>query len=152
MRLRNRLWILAALFGLCFSQPSAWAKSSPTLRALRGVKPTKKRKQSFRLGPWRISHAKAKGTARNTRTREKITLWSTPKSRRCTDYGSMGRLVSVVGTMVSFEISEGGYCKGAAHPYAWHGFRTIDLAKPKDARDVDLPARAAKSAPYFTRR
>jgi hypothetical protein len=48
------------------------------------------------------------------------------------------QLLSVVGPIVSYERDAGGYCKGAAHPWADRGFLTLDTRTGKPVRLTDL--------------
>lgn len=80
---------------------------------------------------WTITTGSLEGVAVHKRTKEKIVLYQQMdegERKECTDYAFSGRVVSVVGTFVSVEIQESGYC-GGAHPFEWHGFSTKDLAR-----------------------
>jgi len=58
-----------------------------------------------------------------------VALYAFAKPERgCTEEFS-GRVLSIVGTLVSTEVVVSGDCKGAAHPYGSTAWRTVDLAR-----------------------
>jgi hypothetical protein len=42
-----------------------------------------------------------------------------------------GKIVSIVGPYISYHTSDGGYCEGAAHPYAYQTFGVRDIRTGK---------------------
>jgi hypothetical protein len=85
----------------------------------------------IKAGDWTITATSTNASAINARTKEKVVLYKpmdAAESKECSDYEFSGRIISVVGTFVSVEITEGGYC-GGAHPFSWHAFNAMDLAR-----------------------
>lgn len=85
----------------------------------------------IKAGDWTITATQTEGWAINGRTKERVELYKQMEEaerKECTDYSFSARIVSVVGTFVSYELSEGGDC-GGAHPFAWQAFNTRDLAR-----------------------
>lgn len=79
---------------------------------------------------WTIAASARSGTARSA-SGQRVELWSPAKPEKgCTEERS-GKLLSVVGAMVSFQRDGNGYCEGAAHPWAASSFATVDLRSGK---------------------
>jgi len=78
-------------------------------------------------GEWTITWTEDVGRATRGKGRP-VVLWDQAEDEGC-DTSRSGRVLSVVGTLVSFEIEEGGLCEGAAHSFASHRFRVVDLAR-----------------------
>lgn len=91
-----------------------------------GGQPTSETPQTLKVGPWSIVHSHKEGIATHAATRERVSLWRADP-RDCVDYKLEGRLVSVVGAVVSFDLRESGRC---TPPAAGTAFHTLDLARP----------------------
>lgn len=65
-----------------------------------------------------------------------VLLYEQPEPSGDCDYNELsGRVLSVVGSLVSFETSSGWYCRGTAHDGAVASFSTVDL-ETGDAVDI----------------
>jgi hypothetical protein len=85
----------------------------------------------IKAGDWTITATQTEGWAVNGRTRERVELYKQMEEaerKKCEDYSFSARILSVVGSFVSYYLSEGGYC-GGAHPFEVRTFMTIDLAR-----------------------
>ena len=82
--------------------------------------------QHIASGDWIITATAERAVARNVRSGEKIHLYR--KSSGCEYTAFSGRILSVVGTFVSYELSEGSYCGGAGTSYATT-LTAVDLAR-----------------------
>jgi hypothetical protein len=119
--------VLCCLLGL---SASAWAVPGP---------------RTYTAGDWVITVTRTTGTA--TGPGGKIrSLWSPPKPRKGCDEQRSGRILSIVGTYVSFESQGGGFCQGAAHPYAFTQYVALDLATGKPVSLYKLFARKEVAA------
>lgn len=81
-------------------------------------------------GGWQISWDDSRGAAQKAeQPSAEVVLYEQPEQFEDCDYnGLRGRVLSVVGTLVSFETSRGWSCQGAAHAYgAVAHFNTVDL-------------------------
>jgi len=58
-----------------------------------------------------------------------VALYAFSKPERGCGGEFSGRVLSIVGSLVSTEVVESGYCEGAAHPYGGTLWRTVDLAR-----------------------
>lgn len=78
---------------------------------------------------WQISWDDSRGTAqRSTPPSANVVLYQQPVPSEDCDYNELtGRVLSVVGSLVSFETSSGWYCQGTAHGGAVARFSTVDL-------------------------
>ena len=105
--------------------------------------PTRDTAQTFELetdkGTWTITHDSQSASARHEETGKITELYAADDAHNYTDeheyYAFSARLVSVVGTHVTFEVSEGGYSAGAAHGFAAHNFSTLDLSLSERVKD-----------------
>jgi hypothetical protein len=105
--------------------------------------PTTNAPQTFELetdeGTWMITHGRQSASARHQETGVVKRLYAADDPDDYDDeheyYGFEARLVSVVGTHVTFELSEGGYSEGAAHGFAVHRFSTLDLSLSSTVKD-----------------
>ncbi len=105
------------------------------------AKPARIDKKTVVTGSWTIATARDKGVARPKKGRS-VVLWQQQRPERgCTEEHT-GRLLSVVGALVSFEENGSGYCEGAAHPWASSNFATIDLRTGQRVSLYDLFDRA----------
>lgn len=77
-------------------------------------------------GDWTISATETEGKAKNARTGEEIRLYG--KDEGCEYDVFRGKVLSVVGTFVSFELDEGSYCGGASPSHSTT-LTTVDLAR-----------------------
>ncbi|MDH5630043.1 MAG: hypothetical protein OEY96_07795 [Gammaproteobacteria bacterium] len=68
---------------------------------------------------------------------EKIIYVDHPDDR-CEETFFQGRVISIVGNYVSVEKQGGGYCMGAAHPYQYKTFETIDITTGKKVSLKDI--------------
>ena len=86
---------------------------------------------------WQIRWDDSSAIARRTADpSEQVVLYAQPETRDECDYNELkGRVLSVVGSIVSFETNSGWYCQGNAHPGHVARFRTIDL---QTGEDVDI--------------
>jgi hypothetical protein len=98
------------------------------------TRPTATAPQTFRTvheedegSNWAITHSHASAFAVHGATGLRLTLWESEDASDYKDYSMEGRLVSVVGNVVSFEIMEGGHREGAAHGFAIHQFGAVML-------------------------
>ncbi len=80
-------------------------------------------KRWIRSGTWLIEESPGWGVARSTSGRKEIVLWSS----------GVGRVLSIVGTIVSFQIIDGQFPEGAARWSGVNEFRTLDLATNRPA-------------------
>jgi len=80
-------------------------------------------------GGWRISWDDSRGTAqRAADPSANVILYEQPNQSEDCDYNELrGRVLSVVGSLVSFETTSGWYCQGNAHDGAVARFATVDL-------------------------
>lgn len=80
-------------------------------------------------GGWQISWDDSRGVAHHSeRPASQVVLYEQPKGREDCDYNEVkGRVLSVVGDVVSIETDRGWYC-GGAHPGHVVRFDTIDLS------------------------
>ncbi|MEE2779816.1 MAG: hypothetical protein VYE15_04775, partial [Myxococcota bacterium] len=78
-------------------------------------------------GAWALFHSLGRGWARHLSSGKVVTLWEREDPDDYEDYGMAARLVSIVGPHVTYEIMEGGYREGAAHPFAYHSYRVVRL-------------------------
>ncbi len=102
-------------------------------------------KRSVTSAGWTID-ASAKSATASDATGKKVVLWSPPKpDKGCTEESS-GKLLSVVGALVSFQRDGNGYCEGAAHPWASSSFAVIDLRTGKAVSLYDLFPKAEVDA------
>lgn len=95
-------------------------------------------KRELVIGAWVIHHSSAEAWAEHTKTKQKHVLYSQKSGLRdCktnlereeqhrADYQVTGALISVVGDVISYYVSEYGDC-GGAHPFAYTGFGSLDL-------------------------
>lgn len=83
--------------------------------------------RTYSAGEWTLQVTPAEGKATNPQGKLRH-LWSPPKREKGCDEQLTGRILSIVGTYVSFETQGGGYCEGAAHPYAFSQYSALDLA------------------------
>ena len=76
---------------------------------------------------WRIRWDDSRGVAQYIESPDiQVVLYEQPVREECEDDEVEGRVVSVVGELVSIEIYNHGYC-GGAHPFHVVRFSTIDL-------------------------
>ena len=80
-------------------------------------------------GGWRISWDDSRGIAhRAAELSAEIVLYEQPGPSEDCDYNELrGRVLSVVGSLVSFETTSGWYCQGNAHNGVVASFSTVDL-------------------------
>ena len=84
---------------------------------------------------WEVSWDDSIGVA--TRGYNRVVLYGDPKLLECEDEVLRGRVLSLVGSLVSFETFHSFYCEGAASPRAIRRFQTIDLHTGKEV-DIRL--------------
>ena len=73
---------------------------------------------------WNDGVAKAQGPTGKT-----LTLYErTPPDEGCTEELT-GKVLAVVGSLISYKTVGSGYCEGAMHPWAVEKFSTVDLSK-----------------------
>ncbi|HEX2090998.1 MAG TPA: hypothetical protein VHG28_01300 [Longimicrobiaceae bacterium] len=53
-----------------------------------------------------------------------------PDARECSEYSARVGVLSVIGTILSYDLSMGWYCEGAAHPSGFREFRAVDVSRP----------------------
>ena len=112
------------LLGLSVAFSAAAAGSQPLQR-------------SIESGGWTIEFSEKAGKATHPRGGT-VVLWQQPPEEAGCELSESGALLSVVGTIVSFERKSSGYCQGWAHPSSEAGFEMIDLARAEGSRDVTL--------------
>ena len=95
--------------------------------------------QSLTAGAWTVTWTADAGRATH-KNGQVVSLWEQPRPEPGCDVLASGTLLSVVGTIVSFETSVGGHCKGSAHGFADQMFQVVDLARSGDShqREVTL--------------
>ena len=85
---------------------------------------------------WEISWDDSMGVAtRGEWGANRVVLYGDPQLLDCEDEVLRGRVLSIVGALVSFETSHSSYCNGGAHPSAITRFQTIDL---RTGQEVDI--------------
>lgn len=94
---------------------------------------------------WTIRASAKSGEARNA-AGKRVALWSPPAPEAGCEEERSGKLLSVVGTLVSFQKDGSGYCQGAAHPWAVSSFVTIDLRSGKEVSLYELFGKAEVDA------
>ena len=82
---------------------------------------------------WEVSWDDSMGVA--TRGFNSVVLYGDPELLDCEDEVLRGRVLSIVGALVSFETDHSFYCKGAASSRAIRRFQTIDL---RTGKEVDI--------------
>jgi hypothetical protein len=117
-----RLVALCPLLALVLAAPTAGAPRKPVSKSLTA-------------GDWTLAWTGDSGKATGPGGRT-LVLWEPPKKEKGCDEGVNGDVLSVVGTIVSFDLSAGGYCEGAAHPYAVRHYVVKDLAR--NGKEVSL--------------
>ena len=75
------------------------------------------------------------GAIHPSRPWRQVTIYQPDADGACDDYDFAGRVLSVVGSLVSFATHEGFYCEGSPRPRAVTRFRTVDL---RTGADVDI--------------
>ena len=70
-----------------------------------------------------------------TRSANRVVLYGEPQLPDCEEEALSGRVLSIVGALVSFETSHSFYCEGAASSRAITRFQTIDL---RTGQEVDI--------------
>lgn len=104
--------------------------------AVEGGAPTGAEAATVKVGPWTLSHSLAEGKAVHGESKEELVLWR-QDPRGCQGYEAEGQLISVVGSVVSFQFKElGKSCQGAA--VAGQEFRTVDLSKAGADKGLSL--------------
>jgi len=93
--------------------------------------------QSLTAGNWTITWSAGEGRATHNDGRV-VSLWAPPQPDPDCETSAWGKLLSVVGTIVSFETSVGGYCTGAAHGFADTTFNVVDLARNGNSQPGDV--------------
>ena len=88
-------------------------------------------------GGWQISWDDSRGAAQRTADPSaEVVLYEQPEPSGDCDYNELrGRVLSIVGSLVSFETNSGWYCHGTAHDGAVARFATVDL-ETGDAVDI----------------
>ena len=94
---------------------------------------------------WTLTASVQEGAARDG-AGKMVKLWTQPKPDKGCEEQLSGKLLSAVGTLVSFEKVGAGYCEGAAHPWAASSFVTIDLRTGKAVSLYDLFAKSEVDA------
>ena len=85
---------------------------------------------------WEVSWDDSMGVAtRGEWGANRVVLYGDPQLLDCEDEVLRGRVLSIVGALVSFETSHSSYCNGGAHPSAITRFQTIDL---RTGQEVDI--------------
>ncbi len=86
---------------------------------------------------WRISWDASRGIAQRAKyLSEDVILYEQPDTSEECEYNEIeGRVLSVVGSLVSYETNSGWYCRGNAHPGQVVLFRTINL---NTGEEVDI--------------
>ncbi len=107
------------------------------LLALSAAPPTSQSQRSLKSGGWTIEWSDEAGRATHPRGAT-IVLWQQPAKEEGCDLSESGNLLSVVGTIVSFERSSSGYCQGWAHPSSESSFKAIDLSREEGSRGLTL--------------
>lgn len=123
-------------------------------------------KKELAIGDWVIHHTSAEAWAEHRESKKKHVLYSQESGLRdCkknlegqedrADYQVTGALISVVGDVISYYVSEYGDC-GGAHPFAYTGFGTLDLKtlKPVALNSLfdDAQIKAALDADPFVKK
>lgn len=103
----------------------------------------------LKVGAWVIHNTKHEGYIEHQETKQRYVLYSQAQGMKdCKEgmpedlegaepeYDIEGGVLSVVGDVVSYTITEGGFC-GGAHPFNSTSFNTIDL---KTGKPVELSA------------
>ncbi len=96
-------------------KPVAWHARKAALR-------------SVQSGPWTIAWTSEAGTARAPGS-DPWTLFERPADEPECEREFSGRVLSVVGTVVSSFVSDSEFCVHAAHPSEDRAFTAVDLAK-----------------------
>ncbi|MBI5609187.1 MAG: hypothetical protein HY902_09950 [Deltaproteobacteria bacterium] len=109
------------------------------------AKPAAGGKKTVVSAGWTITATEKMGSARQGKGRP-VVLWQPKRAERGCSEEHSGRLLSAVGALVSFEQSGGGYCEGAAHPWASANFVTLDLRTGKPVSLYDLFSKAEVDA------
>ncbi|MCY4139582.1 MAG: hypothetical protein OXF56_15135 [Rhodobacteraceae bacterium] len=80
-------------------------------------------------GGWQIGWDDSRAVAQRAEaSSRRVTLYEQPEPSEECDYDELkGRVLSVVGSLVSFETTNGWYCEGNVRPGIVTRFRTIDL-------------------------
>lgn len=80
-------------------------------------------------GSWQISWDDSRGAAQRTADPSaEVVLYEQPEPSGECDYNELrGRVLSIVGSLVSFETNSAWYCHGTAHDGAFARFGTVDL-------------------------
>lgn len=96
-------------------------------------------------GGWTVTATAKSGIARDAAGKQ-VVLWQQQRVEKgCTEELS-GKLLSAVGTVVSFEKVGSGYCEGAAHPWASSTFAAVDLRTGKPVSLYELFPKAEVDA------
>ncbi len=94
-----------------------------------GGKHTTDTAQTLTVGDWTLTYALDKGRAVNNKTKAEVELWK-KDPRDCDKYAFEGKLISVVGTVVTFDVRETGTCP--LKPAMGQAFHTVDLTAKGD--------------------
>jgi hypothetical protein len=84
----------------------------------------------YDAGGWQVVARDGSGTASKP-GKKAVTLWRKRREPSCN--GEVhGKILSIVGSVVSWEVRESGMCEGAAHPYESRTWTTRDLDRNAD--------------------
>lgn len=95
-----------------------------------GTNPSREWDNVVESGGWQISWDDSRAVAQRAEPPSApiTTLYEQPEPSEECDYNELrGRVLSVVGSLVSYETTSGWYCQGNAHPGIVTRFSTIDL-------------------------